>query len=90
MPKTLRLPDRIMQQIQIHCEAEGIAMALIGSDSAGVCMIMLGDQVKLSADQASIIGAHLLLEGVITGVFMQNNEQMLDEQGKPTPKENLN
>ncbi len=80
-----------MEQIQIHCEAENVALAMVGSDSAGVCIMVLGDQERFAADQAAIIAAHILLEAVITGVFAADNDKLLEKQekDKSIPKENM-
>lgn len=79
-----------MQQIQIYCESEKIALALIGSDSAGVCMLMLGDQERLSVDQASILAANILLEGVINGTWNRENTELTDKVNETISKESLN
>jgi len=86
---TLRPPDNILQMLTIYCEVNNIAMAMIGSDEAGVCMILFGNR-NLSPDQASIMAADILLQGIISGRFYQDNETLIEQQKKPTPKENLN
>ena len=86
---TLKPPDNILQMLQFHCEANDIALAMIGSDEAGVCMILFGNR-NLSPDQASVMAAAILLQGVISGGFHQHNEDKLKQDETPMPKENLN
>lgn len=75
----------------MHCEAEGIALALMGSDEAGVSVILLGDQDgNLGIDRACVVAAHIMLGGIITGAWHERNEEQLKEIDKPIPKENLN
>ena len=82
---TLKPPDRILEMIQFHCEANDIAMAMIGSDEAGVCMILFGNR-DMSPDQASIMAAAILLNGVVSGGFHKGNEELIEQRKKPIPK----
>lgn len=91
MPKVLRLPDNIMQQIQMYCESERIALAMMGSESMGVHILLLGDQeAENGIDRACVIAASILLNGVISGQWHQGNEELREHMDKPIPKENLN
>ncbi len=89
MPKTLKPPDKLLEMIQLHCEANNIAMAMIGSDQAGVCMILFGDR-DFSPDQASVIAAEILLHGVTSGGFHRQNKEMVEQQAEPIGKDRIN
>lgn len=77
----IRIPDEILQRLVMYCQANDVAMAQIGSDEFGVQMILLG-QRGMSPDQAAIIAAHMLLNGIVTGGFTEDNAKKKEEEKK--------
>lgn len=85
----IRIPDNLMQQIIEHCRINGIAMAEIGSNDGTVSMLLFGNG-NITPDEASIIAAHMLLTGVLSRGFAEDNQKQAELEKQSIRKENLN
>lgn len=72
------LPKSIVDQILLHCEINGIAMASVGSKNGAVFMLLFGER-ELTPDEASIIAAHMLLTGVLSRKFAEDNQKRAED-----------
>lgn len=90
VPKSVKPSEALLHQLSGYCEAEEIALAMLGSDDIGVCILVLGDPAKVSVNEASVIAAHMLLSGVVSGKFVEENDQKVEEETKTIPKEIMN
>jgi len=73
------LPDDIIQRIVLFCESENLGLAQIGSNKEKIHILMIGSK-DYSPDQVAILCASMLLEGVITGGFIDINNDALQKQ----------
>ena len=64
-------------------------MATVGVKNDNLTLIIMARRT-LSPDQASIIAAHMLLSGVISGGFTEDNLQRSEEEEKKAAKAILN
>ncbi len=81
------IPDNIIMQLRMHCEANGLAMAQVGSDELEVTLLLLGS-ADMHPNDASIHAAHLLLNGVVTGALTNSNEVLKEEISNSNTKPN--
>lgn len=89
MPSSVKPSDKLLEMLTMECKARNIGMAVIGSDEMGVCVVLLGDR-DLSPDQASVMAADILLQGIITRTFTAANQEENESQEEPTPKDKVN
>lgn len=74
----------------MHCEANDIGMAMIGSEEVGVCLVILGKR-EFHPDYVSIACAHMLLEGILSGGFSNDNKAAAEaEKEAAADKSKLN
>jgi hypothetical protein len=78
MPQHPVLPDKLIEAIKFHMTTEGYSLAYIHMNDIGV--ILYGKDH--GPNDAAIIIAHTLLSGVIDGVFIEQNNQLLNTEEK--------
>lgn len=69
----MQIPEEIIERLKMFCEENNLGMVQIGSYTKGIHILMIGS-VDYSPDQAAILSAAMLLEGVCTGSFMDGND----------------
>lgn len=79
------LPEDIMQRLIMHCQKNDIGLAQIGTER--VTIIIMGRR-DLSPDQASIMACHLLLSGVLSGGFAEDNRKRIEDEEQSSAKVN--
>lgn len=77
----IQVPDDILQQLIAYCQENDIAMATVGVKNDNLTLLIMARKT-LTPDQASIIAAHMLLSGVISGGFTEDNLQRSDQEEK--------
>ena len=71
------LPDPIFEALRDHCLKENLGMSAVLSDNFGI--VILGNS-ELSVNEIAILCAHSLLEGVLSGTWVQSNEECKAEE----------
>lgn len=84
----MKIPDDILQRLVMYCQEQEIGIAQIGHEEAGVCMIIMGRK-DMSPNEVSIVCAHMLLTGVLSGGFQDDNIERAENEGS-LPKTSLN
>ena len=70
----MQLPPELMERLVMWCRENEIGMAQIGNNEAGVMMIVMGRK-EHSPNTVSIVAAHMLLTGVLSGEFAADNAE---------------
>lgn len=68
----ISLPPEVMEQIKLFCEANKLGFSALETNEFNIFII--GD-VDQHVNNISIKAAHLLLQGVVTGMFLEINEE---------------
>ena len=84
----ITIPDDILERIVAHCLEHSIAMAQIGTKSGDVTMLLFARR-DMTPTEASIIAAHMLLTGIVSGEIVESNIKHIENETK-IPKVNLN
>lgn len=75
----MKIPDDILQRLVMYCQEQEIGIAQIEHEEAGVCMIIMGRK-DMSPNEVSIVCAHMLLTGVLSGGFQDDNIKRAKEE----------
>lgn len=80
----MQIPDELLQRLMFISHEQNYGMLEITNESGSFRLLLFGKQ-GFTPDQACIVAAHALLEGVIKGDFNQSNEQKLAEAETTRP-----
>lgn len=58
-------PDELVQQIRFWCEANKVGLCQVTNPHNGLTLFLMGPQ-SMGPNEAALLAAHILIEGVIT------------------------
>jgi len=79
--------EELLQKIIMYCQENDIAMAQLGNNH--VTMFLFGPK-DMTPNEASVIAAHVLLTGVLSGRFQEDNQQRAEREDESRTKEKVN
>lgn len=75
-----KIPDDIIHQLAFFCESNNLGLSQIGNKD--LCIILIGDSNSMDVNSAAILAAHLLLGGVVDGLWNEAVKSALEVEKK--------
>ena len=70
----MTIPPDLIERLKLFCESDNLGMTIIGNQEHNVHAIILGDRAY-GPNEAMILMAQTLINGIVTDVFRQLNAQ---------------